>query len=129
MKSTLLNNKNLVQVKWEVFKKFKRFSLQSAACCGAETCEGWGLELHLPMKLIIVEMLPLTASYKTHKYRNSLHAISILCVHVFFSTFHFRIQPAATCLHLRYLVSYTEIEHWHGITFEDGFLKIKTLLP
>ena len=40
------------------------------------------------------------------------------------STFDLRFEPVATCLYLRFPVSYTKIRLWK-IIYEDNFMKIK----
>ena len=54
-----------------------------------------------------------------------LDAISILCLRGLFLTDDVRFEPAATCLYLRYSVSYIKIKFRHFVTYEDDFIKIK----
>ena len=78
------------------------------------------------MKCNIVETQSLTGPFITQKklacYQHPVFARFVL-------TFDLWLEPAATCLYLRYSASYMKIKLWQYVTFEDEFIKLKSTLP
>ena len=77
------------------------------------------------MKRIMAGIKPLAVSYLTQT-RLACHQQPVYGR--FVSTLYLWFEPAATCLHLRYSVSYAKIKLRQTIFYEGEFLKIKTYI-